>query len=169
MSTLDRNAEELRGLVLDILQQFRKVDAEAANGPHMDLSLQELRVVEYLGDGGPRMMRELAEFLLVAVNSVTSTVDNLEKKGLVRRQRSAEDRRVVYVELTNAGRRAYDAAAGEKLSLLRIMLGALSADDQQKFIALFRKIARVSRPVQPAHRSRTLHRRAQVENGAAPV
>ncbi len=145
MSTLERNADELRGLILDILQQFRELDAEAANGPHMDLSLQELRVVEYLGDSGPRMMRELAEYLLIAVNSVTSIVDNLEKKALVRRQRSAEDRRVVHVELTASGRRAYDAAAGEKLSLLRIMLGALSEDDQKKFIALFRKIARAGR------------------------
>ena len=124
MSTLDRNAHELRTLVEDILHQFRVLDTAAAHGPHIDLSCQELRVVERLGDAGPHMMRELAEFLLLAVNSVTSTVDNLEKKGLVVRQRSQEDRRVVHVELTEAGRAAYAGAVGEKLALFRLSISA---------------------------------------------
>jgi DNA-binding MarR family transcriptional regulator len=145
MTALDRRAGELRVLVEDFLSQFRVVDTVAANGPHVELSVQELRLVEYLGDSGPRMMRELAEFLLLAVNSVTSTVDNLEKKGIVSRQRSAEDRRVVRVELTDAGKVAYHAAVGEKMSMLRNMLNALTDDEQEIFMVLFRKIARAGR------------------------
>ena len=61
------------------------IDAAAANGPHADLSMQEMRVVEQLGDAGPTMMKELAEYMLLAVNSVTSLVDKLEKQGLLRR------------------------------------------------------------------------------------
>ena len=80
-----------------------------------------------------------------AVNSVTSLVDKLEAQGLVRRERSTEDRRVVFVELTPTGRAAYTAAVDEKLSLLRLMLGALNADEQETFMALFRKIARAGR------------------------
>jgi DNA-binding MarR family transcriptional regulator len=145
MSLLDRHVNDLRDLVEDILYQFRLVDAAAANGPHAELSCKELGVVEYLGDSGPRMMRELAEFLLLAVNSVTSTVDNLEDKGIVRRQRSEEDRRVVRVELTDAGRAAYKAAVAEKLRLLRSMLEALTEDEREIFMVLFRKIARAGR------------------------
>jgi MarR family transcriptional regulator, organic hydroperoxide resistance regulator len=91
------------------------------------------------------MMRELAEFLLLAVNSVTSTVDNLEKKHLVRRQRSEEDRRIVHVGLTDVGRNVYNAAVEEKLSLLRGMLAPLTEDEQEIFMVLFRKIARAGR------------------------
>ena len=119
MNTLDLRALEMRHAVQDIVHQFRVCDSVAANGPHAELSLQELRVVEYLGDAGPRMMRELAELLLVAVNSVTSTIDNLEKKGLVRRNRSEEDRRIVRVELTSSGEAAYAAALEEKLQIGR--------------------------------------------------
>src|SRR5215471_14529552 len=104
MNSVDRRAADLHDLVQDILKQFQCVNAAAANGPHAELNMQELRVVEFLGNEGPRMMRELAEHLTVAVNSVTSIVDHLERKGLVRRQRSAEDRRVVRVELTDLGR-----------------------------------------------------------------
>jgi DNA-binding MarR family transcriptional regulator len=140
MKPLDRRAADLRRDVCDIVHQFKVVDAAAANGPHAELSMQELRVVEFLGDRGPRMMRELAEHLLVAVNSVTGTVDNLEAKKLVRRQRSEEDRRVVRVELTAAGHAVYGSAVEEKLLLLRSMLASLTDDEQEIFMVLIRKI-----------------------------
>jgi len=142
VASLHQNATELRELVQHFLQRFRVVDAAAANGPHADLSMQELRVVERLGDAGATMMKELAEYMLLAVNSVTSLVDKLEAQGFVRRARSSDDRRVVHVELTDAGRSAYRAAIGEKLSLLRLMLGGLDAGEQETFMTLFRKIAR---------------------------
>jgi DNA-binding MarR family transcriptional regulator len=145
MTSLDRKATELRHVVEDIVYQVRIVNAAAANGPHAELSAQELALVEHLGDSGPRMMRELAEVLLLAVNSVTSTVDNLERKGMVIRHRSESDRRVVRVELTDAGHVAYAAAVQEKLGFLRCMLEVLNEDEREIFMVLFRKIARAGR------------------------
>jgi DNA-binding MarR family transcriptional regulator len=145
MSPLDRKAADLRDLVQEIIRQFEIVDEAICHRPHGELSVQELRLVEYLGDIGPKMMRELAEFLALAVNSVTSVVDNLEKKGIVRRERSARDRRIVRVELTEAGRAAYDAALKEKTRFLRKMLAVLTEDEQEIFMVLFRKIARSGR------------------------
>src|SRR4051794_32745657 len=130
MPAVDRRAVELRTIVQEILNQFQYINAEVADGPHVDLSCQELRLVEHIGDSGPRIMRELASFLLLAVNSVTSIVDNLEKKRIVRRQRSEEDRRVVRVELTDHGRRAYAAAVDQKTRFLRAMLGELNEEEQ---------------------------------------
>ncbi len=145
MTTLDRRAVDLQEVVQDILKQFQSVHAAAANGPHVELNMQELRLVEFLGNEGPRMMRELAEYLTVAVNSVTSIVDNLERKGLVRRQRSQEDRRVIRVELTDPGREVYQSLVEVNLRLFRTMLGALTEDEQEIFMVLFRKIARAGR------------------------
>jgi DNA-binding MarR family transcriptional regulator len=145
MNTLDRRAADLQEVVQDILKQFQCVNAAAANGPHVELNMQELRVVEFLGNEGPRMMRELAEHLKVAVNSVTSIVDNLERKGLVRRQRSQEDRRVIRVELTDPGTEIYQSLVEVNRRLFRSMLGALTEDEQEILLVLFRKIARAGR------------------------
>jgi DNA-binding MarR family transcriptional regulator len=145
MSPLDRRAADLQDLVQDILKQFQCVNAAAANGPHVELNMQELRVVELLGNEGPRMMRELAEHVALAVNSVTSIVDGLERKELVRRQRSEEDRRVVRVELTDSGREIYQSLVEVNLRLFRSMLGVLNDDEQEIFMVLFRKIARAGR------------------------
>ncbi len=145
MSPLDRKAADLHDLVQDILKQFQEINATACNGPHVELNMQELRVVEFLGNEGPRMMRELAKHLAVAVNSMTSIVDSLERKELVRRHRSEEDRRVVRVELTDAGREIYQSLVEVNLRLFRSMLGALTQDEQEIFMVLFRKIARAGR------------------------
>jgi MarR family 2-MHQ and catechol resistance regulon transcriptional repressor len=145
MTPLQRRAADLQELVQDILKQFQSVNAAAANGPHVELNMQELRVVEFLGNEGPRMMRELAGHLTVAVNSMTGIVDGLERKGLARRQRSAEDRRVVRVELTGDGQAMYRSVADVNNRLFRSMLGALTEDEQEIFMVLFRKIARAGR------------------------
>jgi MarR family 2-MHQ and catechol resistance regulon transcriptional repressor len=149
MTTLDRRAADLQEVVQDILKQFQSVNAAAANGPHAELNMQELRVVEFLGNEGPRMMRELAEHLAVAVNSMTSIVDSLEKKGLVQRHRSEEDRRVIRVELTDPGREVYQSLVEVNQRLFRSMLGALTQDEQEIFMVLFRKIARAGRSQVP--------------------
>jgi MarR family 2-MHQ and catechol resistance regulon transcriptional repressor len=145
MTHLDRNALDLRELVQEILKQFQSVNAAAANGPHVELNMQELRVVEFLGNEGPRIMRELAEHLMVAVNSMTSIADSLERKGLVRRLRSEQDRRVVRVELTESGREINDSLVEMNMRLFRSMLRALNEDEQKIFMVLFRKIARGGR------------------------
>jgi len=49
---------------------------------------------------------ELARWLNVDAGAMTRLLDRLEKKGLCRRVRSTEDRRVVRVELTPAGHKA---------------------------------------------------------------
>jgi len=145
MNSLDRRAADLREVVQEILKQFQSVNAAAANGPHVELNMQELRLVEFLGNEGPRMMRELAEYLAVAVNSVTSIVDGLESKKLVKRHRSDEDRRVIRVELTEPGRRMYAGLVEANLRLFRSMLGPLSEEEQDMLMVLFHKIARAGR------------------------
>src|SRR5215469_3466990 len=111
---LDSKATDLGELTREISEQFRNLDAGAACRTSMELSMQEFRVIEHLGLVGPRMMRELAEYLRLAVNSVTAVVDHLERKGFVSRHRSDEDRRVIRVGLTGIGQVAYrDLAAGK--------------------------------------------------------
>jgi DNA-binding MarR family transcriptional regulator len=145
MTPLDRKAADLQDIVQDILKQFQSVNAAVANGPHVELNMQELRVVEFLGYQGPRMMRELAEHLTVAVNSMTGIADGLERKGLVRRHRSEEDRRVILVGLTDSGREIFQSLVEMNMRLFRSMLGALTEEEQEIFLVLFRKIARAGK------------------------
>src|SRR3954454_19054943 len=52
------------------------------------------------GEGRPLPILEVADRLLTAVPGITGLIDRLEAMGLVARERSTEDRRVVYVTIT---------------------------------------------------------------------
>ncbi len=138
-------SRNLREIVDEIVRQFQVVDAAVANGPHVELSCQELRVVELLGDEGPRIMREVAGFLRLAVNSVTSLIDHLEAKRIVRRKRSAEA--AGSFELTSPTRadrrtrRPARSAWGSSAACCR----PSRTRSRDIFIVLFRKIARAGR------------------------
>ncbi len=56
--------------------------------------------------------RELAEHVLLTPATLTPVLDALESSGDVRRDRDPEDRRVVRLHLTDAGRLRVGAAAG---------------------------------------------------------
>ena len=55
------------------------------------------------GEGSALPCLEVAERMVSVVPGITNLVDRLEKAGLIHRQRSAEDRRVIYIDLTKKG------------------------------------------------------------------
>src|SRR3954468_15212360 len=57
------------------------------------------------GEGKPMQCMELAQRTITVVPGITGLVDRLEQKDppLVRRERSSQDRRVIYVSITQAG------------------------------------------------------------------
>jgi DNA-binding MarR family transcriptional regulator len=57
-------------------------------------------------------------------SAVSKVVDRLEKAGLLTRQSCAHDRRSLYLELTEAGRKLHRAAAVEHRALLKENLPA---------------------------------------------
>ncbi len=142
MVSLENRATELRSLIQSIIKQLRRVDELTVAAPEFEVNVQELKVIENLGDCGAMKMGQLAEDLRLALSSVTSIVDHMENKKIIRRVRSEEDRRVVWVELTDSGKAVYDYCLGEKFRFIKGILQTLTEDEQEIFLVLFRKIAR---------------------------
>jgi DNA-binding MarR family transcriptional regulator len=100
-----------------------------------DFSLTQLRVLAILRDHAPTM-GELADHLGLERSSVSGLVDRSVKRGLVRRDTSAEDARAVRVSLTAKGRRLARPIADEVALLLAPLTSRLSAADQKRLGSL---------------------------------
>jgi DNA-binding MarR family transcriptional regulator len=146
MKAIDRRAAELRVLQEGVIARLRNLDLTAMGDLSKALTVQEFRSLEFLASAKPRKTKELAEYLGLAVNTVTDVVDALERRGLARRLRDAADRRLVRVELTEEGRAAAATVARGHLDIYRTYLSALTVGEQETLLALYRKIARVGRP-----------------------
>ncbi|MDB6169091.1 MAG: mhqR [Verrucomicrobia bacterium] len=69
-----------------------------------EITLSQFGVLEALLHRGPLYQTELADKLLKSGGNLTLIVDNLEKAGLVSRERDEDDRRFIRVSLTEKGR-----------------------------------------------------------------
>lgn len=72
-----------------------------------DLTNNDMHVIEAIGLGDGRNMSFIAKKLKITVGSLTTAMNSLVNKKYVERHRSEEDRRVVFVKLTEKGVRAY--------------------------------------------------------------
>lgn len=83
---------------------------------------------------------ELAAELLVSPAGMTGRLDTLEKSGLIRRLRTAEDRRRVDVELTDEGRARWTAAMRLRGAAEDAMLEPFDPAEQQALSALLKRM-----------------------------
>ncbi len=146
MKTENNRVEELFTYLNRIIEQFARLKCDCLNCQCVneieDLSLQELNAISFIGREGPCIMRSIAEHMQLAVSTITTIVDKLVNKGLVIRERSEEDRRIVKVSLTEQGEMVYKADLDIHLELSQAMLSTLNEDEQEILIVLLRKISR---------------------------
>lgn len=93
-----------------------------------DLTGPQLSIMARLNDEGPARISRLAEAEGVRMPTASNTVNQLEKRGLVRRARDESDRRGVSVELTDKGREELERVGNERTTYLTDMIATLSED-----------------------------------------
>ncbi|MGK8464609.1 MarR family winged helix-turn-helix transcriptional regulator [Nocardia cyriacigeorgica] len=90
---------------------------------------------------GPVAMRALAETLACDASNVTGIINRLEKRGLVRREPSALDRRVTNLVITHEGERVTDAIRA-KMRTTREGLERLGDEERDQLCALLERVFR---------------------------
>ena len=71
---------------------------------HFGLNSTQFAVLKHLGEGMAHTAADLCRLNRYDTGAMTRILDRLEEKGLVRRERGREDRRVVFLHLAPAGR-----------------------------------------------------------------
>ena len=105
-------------------------------------SATQFGLLEALLHLGPLEPCELGPKLLTSRPNVVLLVDQLERRGLVRRVPVAHDRRRVLVELTAKGRRVIENTFANHLSRVVAEVSRLSASEQEELARLCRKLGK---------------------------
>jgi MarR family transcriptional regulator, 2-MHQ and catechol-resistance regulon repressor len=104
------------------------------------LTTSQFGVIEALLHLGPLCQGELAGKLLRSGASMTSVVEGLEKRGLVVRQRTEEDKRFVRVALTGKGRRLIQEIFPAHAETVTRLFSVLTEEEQEQLRRLCRKL-----------------------------
>ena len=94
-----------------------------------DISMNDMHIIEAVGDGEPKNMSSIARIVGVTVGTLTIAMNNLVKKGYVIRTRSEKDRRVVLISLADKGKKAFRRHEEFHLQMVQAMRQGL--DDEQ--------------------------------------
>lgn len=105
-----------------------------------ELTAAQWIVLRKLGRGEHRTVTELACGLNQDAAAITRMLDRLEAKGLVRRVRSASDRRVVELQLTEAGAALTPSLAEPAVQVMNEVLDDFSQEECEQLHALLRRL-----------------------------
>jgi len=109
-----------------------------------NLSMQELNVLNTIGEIEPCVMGEIAKQTALSTSSVTVIVDKLVKAKLVQRVRDEGDRRVVYGSLTPEGKKIYQRQIEHVHQVIRQLFSLLTVEEQASLLSIFHKLTRSS-------------------------
>ena len=100
--------ETLNSVLVNLFRDVMNLEEQAIiNSEYQDITNNDMHVIEAVGLQEPKNMSTIAKMLSVTVGTLTIAMNNLVKKGYVNRERGKEDRRVVYISLSEKGKRAY--------------------------------------------------------------
>ena len=91
------------------------------------------------GEGKPMPCQEIAGRMIQVVPAMTGLLDRLEKQGLITRERSSEDRRVVYVELAEKARGLLSRMDAPVSDLHKRLIGHLTSAELRELSRLLEK------------------------------
>jgi MarR family 2-MHQ and catechol resistance regulon transcriptional repressor len=106
------------------------------------LTESQLGVLEALYHLGPLSQAQLGEKLLTSASNLTTVVRNLERDGLIRRERDDRDARIQMVHLTTAGRRLIRRIFPAHARRIAHAMDALTVTEQRQLARLCRKLGR---------------------------
>ncbi|HIT64996.1 MAG TPA: MarR family transcriptional regulator [Candidatus Ventrimonas merdavium] len=109
-------------------------------GEYQDITNNDMHVIEAIGIGEPKNMSTIAKELSVTVGTLTIAMNSLVKKGYVLRERGREDRRVVYISLSEKGRSVYRSHETFHRQMIDAMLKDLTQDETESLVTALAKL-----------------------------
>lgn len=109
-------------------------------GTQGDLTPSQFAVLEVLYHLGSLCQGEISAKILKSSGNMTMVLDNLEKRGFVRRLRDTDDRRQVRIELTESGREKIETVLPVHIAAVVEEMSTLTPEEQELLGDLSRKL-----------------------------
>lgn len=138
---LKEQVDRIAEAIIYLYTESRRLTKDQA--AKFGLTGPQLTVVKILDELGDLSLSELSDRIRAQNSTVTGIVDRMEREGLVDRNRSSEDRRVVHIRLTDKGQKLAKQLNFEPFAIFRHALQqALEPQELLQLLALLDKLAK---------------------------
>ena len=129
------------GVYVNILNcRLKKHLAEVFKKNGVNLTAEQYLVMDTLWNEGTLTQQAIAFIIQKDKNSVTQFIDNLEKKGLVTRSVSKDDRRVNNIVVTKEGMALKDSTKQLAIDTMNMALEGIPKEDIKTFVSVSKKV-----------------------------
>ena len=133
----------LNDVLVNLFRDIMELEEQAIiTQEYQDITNNDMHVIEAIGVGEPKNMSTIAKLLSVTVGTLTIAMNSLVKKGYVIRERGKEDRRVVYISLSEKGLRAYRHHEEFHRQMIEAVLENLTEDETESLVEALAKLER---------------------------
>lgn len=130
-------------VLVKLFKEIMDIEEKALiTSEYKDISVNDMHVIEAIGVQETKNMSAVARELSVTVGTVTIAINNLVKKGYVKRVRSERDRRIVLVSLSEKGERAYDH---HRMFHERMVLAVLEGLNREETVVLTKALGNLQK------------------------
>lgn len=127
--------DRLNNMVIDLFHGISYEEEKAViTDEFKDISNKDLHIIDAIGIKKPKNMSTIAGDLNITVGTLTTAINKLLKKGYVNRKRGEKDRRVVYISLSEKGRKAYSHHREFHKRMIQGLLDTLNEQEQDLLV-----------------------------------
>ena len=131
---ISKDEKSLNELLVSLFGQVMATESKAViTEEFKDMTENEMHILEAVGtdDKNPMKVSDIAAKLGVTTSTLTINMNALEKKGYVVRERSTKDKRIVYVRLTERGRKAFFHHRDFHKNMIKSVVVGLDEDEKR--------------------------------------
>jgi DNA-binding MarR family transcriptional regulator len=136
------NAEK----ILQTMQKFQKISISSKIMGEMPRSeIKMLKLIKlHTTEASGVTISTLSEHLAISKPAVSQMINVLEDRGYVERITTKNDRRIVYVKLTDAGEHSLERALQAVMKVLNEIFGKMGEEDTKTLLALLDKLCLIT-------------------------
>ena len=106
------------------------------------MRMSDFEILEALYHKDKLTVREVSEAVLINTGSITYVIDKLEKKGLIERSNCKDDRRVVYIQITDEGKKLMDNIFPAHQRVIEELFEGISEEDKDTVIKVLKQVGK---------------------------
>ena len=126
--------ENLRKIIRAVDLNSKKLSAEN------NLTSPQILSLAAIATNGPMTLADVAKSIHLSSSTMVGIIDRLEVKGFLKRERSTEDRRQVFIEITDEGKKVIKKAPTPLQDKLVCSLKKLSGKEQKEIVNSLEKL-----------------------------
>ncbi len=143
MENVDSNVYRIWKSMVKIRRKLRSAMINCSN---LELTRTQFYLIKLIEHEEPCKMSSLAEMMGVKPSVISTMIDRLEQNGLVVREYSKNDRRSVFVSLTNQGREVLNKELELSKQVVISFLSHLAPHELETFADILEKIVDYENP-----------------------